>query len=53
MELTLIQQKIYEARGIKVMFDFDLAGLYETETRILKQAAKRNIARFPKNFMFH
>jgi len=52
MELTLIQQKIYEARGIKVMFDFDLAGLYGTETRILKQAVKRNIGRFPENFMF-
>ena len=52
MELTLIQQKIYEVRGIKVMFDFDLAGLYGTETRILKQAVKRNIDRFPKNFMF-
>ena len=52
MELTLIQQKIYEARGLKVMFDFDLAELYGTETRILKQAVKRNIDRFPKNFMF-
>lgn len=52
MELQLIQQKIYEVRGRKVMLDFDLAELYETETRILNQAVKRNIARFPVDFMF-
>jgi ORF6N domain len=52
MELILIQQKIYEIRGSKVMLDFDLAELYGTETRILKQAVKRNEAKFPKHFMF-
>ena len=52
MELTLIQQKIYEICGHKVMLDFDLAAIYATETRILKQSVKRNIARFPKDFMF-
>ena len=44
--------RIYFLRGEKVMLDFDLALLYETETRILKQAVKRNIRRFPKDFMF-
>lgn len=52
MQITVIQQKIYEIRSHKVMPDFDLAELYETETRILKQSVKRNIDRFPKNFMF-
>lgn len=52
MQLQLIQNKIYEVRGQKVMFDFDLAELYETETRILKQSVKRNIKRFPIDFMF-
>ena len=52
MQLTIIQQKIYEARGIKIMLDFDLAELYEVETRVLNQAVKRNIDRFPSDFMF-
>lgn len=52
MQLSVIQQKIYEVRGHKVMLDFDLAALYQTETRVLKQAVKRNLERFPKNFMF-
>lgn len=52
MQLQVIQQKIYEIRGQKVMLDFDLAELYEVETRILNQAVKRNISRFPKDFMF-
>ena len=52
MHLQTIQTKIYEIRGHKVMLDFDLAELYETETRILKQAVKRNIDRFPEDFMF-
>ena len=51
-ELQLIQSKIYEIRGQKVMLDFDLAEMYEVETRVLNQAVKRNIERFPKNFMF-
>lgn len=52
MNPTIIQQKIFEIRGEKVMLDFDLAILYEVETRILNQAVKRNISRFPKDFMF-
>ena len=52
MELTLIYQKIYEIRGQKVMFDFDLAELYEVQTKVLNQAVKRNILRFPDRFMF-
>ncbi len=47
-----IQNRIYEIRGERVMLDFDLAALYETETRIFNQAVKRNIKRFPKDFMF-
>jgi hypothetical protein len=52
MQLQVIQTKIYEVRGQKVMLDFDLAELYETETRVLKQSVKRNINRFPSDFMF-
>ena len=52
MELTLIQNKIYEIRGYKVMLDFDLAEMYQVATRVLNQAVKRNIERFPKDFMF-
>lgn len=52
MQLQSIQNKIYEVRGQKVMLDFDLAELYEVENRALKQAVKRNIDRFPEDFMF-
>lgn len=52
MGLLLIQSKIYEIRGQKVMLDFDLAELYQVETRVLNQAVKRNIERFPEDFMF-
>ena len=52
MELQVIQNKIFDIRGQRVMLDFDLAGLYEVETRALKQAVRRNIARFPSDFMF-
>lgn len=52
MELQIIQNKIYEIRGQKVMLDFDLAELYGTETRLLKRAVRRNIERFPDDFMF-
>jgi hypothetical protein len=48
----LIEQKIYLIRGHKVMLDSDLAKLYGVETRILIQAVKRNIDRFPSDFMF-
>ena len=50
--LTTIQSKIYEIRGQRVMLDFDLAALYQVETRVLKQAVRRNIERFPSDFMF-
>lgn len=50
-ELT-IRQKIYEIRGQRVMLDFDLAELYQVETRVLNQSVKRNIKRFPEDFMF-
>lgn len=52
MQIQPIQNKIYEVRGQKVMFDFDLAELYEVETRALKQAVRRNRERFPEDFMF-
>jgi phage regulator Rha-like protein len=52
MDLIIIQQKIYEIRGQKVMLDFDLAQLYEVPTKALNQALKRNIERFPEDFMF-
>lgn len=47
-----IESKIYTIRGERVMLDFDLASLYEVETRVLNQAVKRNIKRFPEDFMF-
>lgn len=52
MEISKIQNKIYVIRGQSVMLDFDLAQLYGTETRILKQTVKRNKSRFPTDFMF-
>ena len=52
MDLQLIQNKIYEVRGHRVMLDFDLAELYEVQTKSLNQAVKRNIQRFPSDFMF-
>ena len=52
MELQTIQKKIYEIRGKQVMLDFDLALLYGVETKVLKQGVKRNIRRFPVDFMF-
>jgi hypothetical protein len=48
----LIQKKIYEVRGHKVMLDFDLAELYKVPTKTLNQAVKRNLDRFPVDFMF-
>ena len=42
MELQIIQNKIYDIRGVRVMLDYDLAKLYEVETRALKQAVKRD-----------
>jgi len=46
------QSLIYEFRGYKVMLDFDLATLYETDNKKLKQQVRRNISRFPEDFMF-
>lgn len=51
-ELQIIQSKIYEIRGQRVMLDRDLAEMYGVETRALNQAVKRNIDRFPGDFMF-
>lgn len=52
MELQVIQNKIYEIRGQKVMLDFDLAEPYGSETKRLKEAVRRNLKRFPCDFMF-
>jgi hypothetical protein len=52
MDIDKIQTKIYEIREQKIMLDFDLAELYEVETRVLNQAVKRNFDIFPEDFMF-
>lgn len=52
VDLQVIWSKIYEIRGQRVMFDRDLAMLYDVETRVLNQAVKRNADRFPADFMF-
>ena len=52
MELQTIQNRIYEIRGYRVMIDRDLAEMYQVETKALNQAVKRNIERFPNDFMF-
>lgn len=49
---TIIANQIYFIRGEQVMLDFDLAQLYGVETKVLKQSVKRNIERFPEDFMF-
>lgn len=51
-QLQVIQSKIYEVRGQKVMLDKDLAELYQVTTGNLNKAVKRNIKRFPPDFMF-
>jgi len=51
MEIQVIQNKIYEIRCVRVMLDYDLAQLYQIPTKALKQAVKRNIERFPEDFM--
>lgn len=50
--LTVIEDRIFTIRGQKVMIDRDLAELYEVKTMVLNQAVKRNINRFPEDFMF-
>jgi hypothetical protein len=52
MELAQIKKSIHEIRGMKVMLDFDLAKLYGIETKRLKESVRRNIRRFPEDFMF-
>lgn len=53
MDLQIIRSRIFEIRGYRVMLDFDLVELYETETKILKQVVRRNIDHFPSpDFMF-
>ena len=52
MELQIIQSKIYEIRGLRVMLDYDLAELYAVETKNLKRSVRRNNERFPDDFMF-
>ena len=51
-DIQIIQSKIYEIRGVKVMLDRDLAELYQVTTGNLNKAVKRNIRRFPPDFMF-
>jgi len=51
-DIEVIQHKIFEIRGVRVMFDFDLAALFSIENRVLKQSVRRNINRFPQDFMF-
>ena len=52
MELTTIKNSIHEIRGKRVILDYELAKMYEVETRVLKQAVRRNLDRFPEDFMF-
>ena len=52
MQLSVIHNKIYEIQCQKIMLDYDIAELYEVETKVLNQAVKRNKDRFPKDFMF-
>lgn len=52
LEKVAIESLIYEARGQKVMLDRDLPRLYGVETKVLNQAVKRNVKRFPEDFMF-
>lgn len=52
MELQIIQNRIYQIRGLNVMLDFDLAEMYDVQTKRLKEQVRRNIERFPPDFMF-
>jgi hypothetical protein len=51
-DIIIIENKIYEVRGQKVMLDFDLAEMYEIDNKRLKEQVRRNIERFPSDFMF-
>jgi hypothetical protein len=52
MEIELIKNSIHEIRGKKVILDFELAKMYQTETKRLKESVRRKIRRFPPDFMF-
>jgi hypothetical protein len=52
MDIELIKSRIFEIRHQQVMIDFDLANLYQVQTKVLNQSVKRNIKRFPNDFMF-
>jgi hypothetical protein len=52
MDTLVIKNRIHEIRGFKVMLDFDLAELYQVETKVLNQSVKRHLNRFPEDFMF-
>ena len=52
MKLDIIENKIYEVCGQRVMLDYDIAELYQIATKVLNQSVKRNIDRFPEDFMF-
>jgi phage regulator Rha-like protein len=52
MNIEIIHNKIYEIRGHRVMLDYEIAIMFEVETRTVNQAVKRNIERFPEDFMF-
>ena len=52
MEIQIIKEKIFEIRGCRVMLDYDLSELYQVETKNLKRSVRRNIERFPDDFMF-
>ena len=52
MEIEIIKEKIHVIRGQKVMLDYDLAAMYEIDTKVFKQSVKRNTNRFPSDFMF-
>ncbi len=52
MDISILQAKINEVRGQKVILDFDLSELYDVQTKVLNQAVKRNLQRFPEDFMF-
>ena len=49
---SVIQRKIHELRGVKIILDFDIAELYDVPTKVLKQSIRRNKDRFPEDFMF-
>ncbi len=53
MPVEIIENRIFYIRGYKIMIDRDLAELYQVPTKVLNQAVKRNIERFPSGFMFH